>query len=196
MPKREKHHYQGEPQTEVQAQAEPAKHERPYGVICYWEHRQPAKYRDDKRWFLVEFYGIDHDGYPTGEVKNRGDFADDRHNTAEYINWLTKKEPYDPPHQDEYERGPVPGRVVTLWTIHGVELMGFNPPGEEANSHWLAQEFDKKLKKVPKWWELLERGDDMLAGTERLVEDLMDAEWDFAKVQAERDAKNKSEVSH
>lgn len=154
--------------------------EMPHSVICYWQY-EAASQSDNGRnprhrpWKLVEAYAINQDGYPQGEVKTKGDFPNTR---TEWDNWLYRKEaiPSGSGSGDEddteFDMIPIPGHVVTIWTVeNGAKLFKFNPPTELA---WLGEDFAAELPKAYNWHKMLDDGYALMFGTARAVEKLME----------------------
>lgn len=116
------------------------------GVISYWEYKE-------SKWVLVESYPIDDDGYSLVPTSTGG--GKDRH---EWNKWLFAKDD----EEDESDPIPIMGRAVTVWSMAGVGLMGFNPPEW---TKWISSEFYSELKKIPNWWKFLQDGYTLYLGT-------------------------------
>jgi hypothetical protein len=157
--------------------------EVPHSVICYWQYEAPSQPDNGhnprhRPWKLVEAYPISQDGYPTVPVKTKGDFPNTR---TEWDNWLYRKEVINTsgsgsgsdPDSNEYDMIPIPGHVVTMWSVEsGVKLFKFNLPTEMA---WLGEDFATELPKAYNWHKMLADGYALRGGTARAVEKLLDA---------------------
>lgn len=150
---------------------------RPHGVICYWEFVPSAECRDDCKWKLVESFAIDCDGCPLTTPSTGGDGEPEwyrwTHNEVFLYQgqWLTEKELAARCTIDELEDRDeldsdyqsIPGRAVTLWTFSsGTTLLDITVGAEVL---WLGRFFGEKLKALPNWYEFLENGYNMWAGT-------------------------------
>ncbi len=161
--------------------------ERPHAVLCLWEVIRDLLVKNDKgfyndstgrMWRLVETYGVDQDGYACTESKHA---SGDRHSYQEWMNrkcWYDKaqkKVVYECPQgqdEDDSEWEPIPGRVVTGWSIEsGVFLAAFSPPGDNP---WLGTDFLKVIKKSDRWVQFIQDGHTLYLGTARAVEKLLD----------------------
>lgn len=126
------------------------------GVISYWEYKE-------SKWVLVESYPIDDDGYSLVPTSTGG--GKDRH---EWNKWLFAKNEDD---EDEGDPIPIMGRAVTVWSMGGVSLIGFNPPEW---TKWISSQFYDELKKMPNWWKFLQDGYTLYLGTMDAAEKILD----------------------
>ena len=137
---------------------------RPYAIVSLWEFRVPQNNMDtskSRRWFCLETYGVDQDGYACTPSK----FASkDRHSFDNFM----FKEPTKEEEEKFIDREPIMGRAVTTWTMEsGVSLAAFHPP--EWTS-WLSVQFIEELRKLSNWCSFLEDGYTLWAGTARHAE--------------------------
>lgn len=153
--------------------------DRPYAVICLWEYvpKNKDKPRIERRWKLVEAYGIDQDGYACTPSKYA---SNDRHSHHEFMNakvWCSKEtdtwSESPPPSENDaydYDWRPRMGRAVTVWNmVGGTSLVDLHPPEW---TEWLSSQFYSELKTIPNWHALLEGGYTLYSGTANEVNKL------------------------
>lgn len=112
-------------------------------VFCLWEFAPTNEKKRLSVWRLEKSFPADMDGHPI--------FSGDS-----YRDWLYKES------DDDGDDEPIPGRLVTMWSMAGVELYDFHP---STSVKWLSPYLTEKLKKENRWQDFFEDGGTLFFGT-------------------------------
>lgn len=112
-------------------------------ILCWsWiKDSQPT----EQRWKLELFYEVDEEGEPTHD------------DCPDWHEW--------------YYENRENGVAITTWSIGGIELHTFRPPGETV---WIKPRFFDDLKKMRNWDEYIAGGDQLYGGTYCKIQNLLE----------------------